>query len=174
MGKKEFYTMEEVLAGWEEEDKKKNLRNWLNKRFPSGYAGYNIYHILTHPWLVIEEWMLQIKWAWQRAFRGWDDQAIWSIDGYLSKLIPELVGRLRVIKHGIPIDCFDGLDHDENYCYSEESEKIASERWNKILDEIVEGFVLYLKDDFYKNEEYQEKFNKSFDMLKKYFGNLWD
>jgi hypothetical protein len=44
----------------EVEDSKKNFRNWFNKHF-KGYASYNAYYILLHPWEILLEWKRQIK-----------------------------------------------------------------------------------------------------------------
>jgi hypothetical protein len=32
----------------------------------------------------------EIKWAWQRVFRGYDDTIYWGFDGYLEQIIPAL------------------------------------------------------------------------------------
>jgi inhibitor of KinA sporulation pathway (predicted exonuclease) len=32
----------------------------------------------------------EIKWAWQRVVRGYDDRVYWGFDGYFLKIIPAL------------------------------------------------------------------------------------
>jgi hypothetical protein len=34
--------------------------------------------------------MNKIKWAWQRAVRGYDDRIFWGFDGYFEQFIPPL------------------------------------------------------------------------------------
>ena len=61
---------------------------WLDHRFPNGLCGYRITYALTHPWKIFEKYLREIKYAWQRIFKGWDNRVIWSIDFYLAKMIP--------------------------------------------------------------------------------------
>ena len=32
----------------------------------------------------------EVKWAWQRVVRGYDDRVFWGFDGYFMKIIPAL------------------------------------------------------------------------------------
>jgi len=167
--------LEEFIKEFEKEDEKKNFRNWINNKFPNGFADYSSYYIITHPWKILDEWMDQLKWAWQRVFRGWDDRAVWSINYYLSNLIPQLVKKLKEDNIGIPAKMFDGFPQDENYNYEEDIENVALQRWHDILDSIIEGFEIY-KNTIYVQDgvEENDKFNKAFDLLRKYFSDLWD
>jgi hypothetical protein len=182
----EFITWEQMMEEFEVENKKKNFRNWVNNHF-NGYASYNAYHILTHPWEILLEWKNQVVWAWQRVFHSFDSRVIWSIDWYLAEKIPLWIKELKVKKQGIPTEMFDGLDHNENYEYSEDAWKIAQERWDNILDKIAEGFDSYMKleshdfmdiKDEVKREKYkkelEDKYNEGFDLFRKHFGSLWD
>ena len=173
-----YITLEEMKAHFAEMDAKKNLRNWFNKKFPKGYAGYNVYYLLFHPWEIIEEWVRQIKWAWQRVFRGWDDQAVFSVDCYLSKIIPELVADVKKYGDGVPMEILSKYpSHGENFEYSDEDFASALKEWHEILDTIIIGFK-----DYYEGltvavrntyPQKGESFNKAFDLFREYFGNLW-
>jgi hypothetical protein len=177
-----FMNHEEFMDEIEKEEKEKNLkillRNWLDDKFPNGIAEYRAYYTLTHPWIIIGYWKRQIKYAWQRAFRGWDDTALWGIDSYLAKIILQLVRKLKEDNIGIPVSMFEGLPCDENYPFSEESVKIAKQRWIEVQDKIIEGFESYLKLDFYpetispKEEEYKRKFEEGFDLFREHFSIL--
>lgn len=171
---------DEFMKEMEIEDSRKNFRNWLNNKFPKGYGGYNPYYILTHPWEILREWKRQTRWAYQRVFRGWDDRAVWSMDYHLSKVIGEMVRELQDIKCGVPMGMFEGLpyENENNYSYSDESVKIAEERWDKILNDIAEGFEGYVKiDDLETYEEmeraYGKFFDETFELFKKHYRNLW-
>jgi hypothetical protein len=159
------------------------IKNWLDDRFPNGIADYRAYYALTHPWEILHHWKYQIKYAYQRINRGWDDRAMWGIDMYLSKTIPQMVRQLKKWSQVLPMESFDGLPYEDevNCSYSEESMKIASERWDNILEEIAEGFEIYHKEGgemlYYKDEENlrkTEKFEKAFDLFRKYFISLGD
>jgi len=44
----------------------------------------------------------QIRWAWQRVFRGWDDRAIWSLDTWLARTLGAQLQEMARIAHGWP------------------------------------------------------------------------
>jgi len=166
----------DFLDEMEQKSKKKNLRNFINNHF-KGYAGYRAFYIFTHPWEILLEWKRQIKYAWQRVFCGYDERVAWSVDFYLAKMIPLWLKDLKD-QIGIPSEMFDELKYDENYCYSEEDEKIAHNKWNDILDQIIIGFENYpkLSEFTYDSKEYAEsvqKFENGFDLFRKWFSALW-
>lgn len=187
-----FSSVDDMFRKFDEEDlewKSKHplrgyIRDWLDNRFPNGIADYRAYYTLTHPWEILRYWKQQIEYAWQRVFRGWDDRAIWAIDMYLAKTIVQMTRELKKMSvKGLPLDVFEGLPYEDErtYSYSEENEKIATERWNKILEDIAEGFEIYLETDgdmqYYDDEENvkkTEKFEKAFDLFRTNFGNLGD
>jgi hypothetical protein len=173
--------IEELFLELHKEDNKKNFRNWFNKKFPKGYADYAAYYVLMHPWEILRYWKRQTKYAWQRVFRGWDDRVIWSIDYHMGVVIPQWLRTLKVEQHGVPMSMFEGLEEEtlENGAigYNDENMKIAEERWNKILDEIADGFEAYNKIDELSIDEREgafERFNEVFDLFKKYYRDLWD
>lgn len=169
-------SFDEFIAEMKAEDKKKNFRNWFNKLFPNGFGSYNSYYVLTHPWYIAEEYSRQIKWAWQRVFRGWDDRVIWSIDGHIAKYLPIWLRELKNDKCGVSSMMFKEEDYiDENYNVSDETMEIRRKEYNDILEEIAQGFEVYYKDNWFTEDSDDYKiFNNSFDLLKKYFGTLWD
>lgn len=173
------YSHEEFMEDMRREDEKKNLRNWIGNKIPNGIANYHPYHALTHPWLIVDYWISEIKYAWQRVFRGWDDTAVWSIDGYLAKLIPQLVRKLHDDNIGVPFSMFEGLG-DGQWEYSEEDDEIARKRWIEVQNKIIEGFEAYLKLDFFphtdnpEKEELKRKFEEGFDLFREHFPSLWD
>lgn len=166
----------DFLDEMEQKSKKKNLRNFINNHF-KGYAGYRASYIITHPWEILLEWKRQIRWAWQRVTKGYDERVAWSVDFYLARMIPLWLKDLKD-QIGIPSEMFDGLKYDENYCYSKEDEKIAHNKWNDILDQIIIGFENYpkLSEFEHDSEEYNEsirKFENGFDLFRKWFSALW-
>ena len=121
-----------------------------------------------------------IKWAWQRVFRGWDDRAVWSIDFYLSKLVPELITHLQKKGVGIPVAIFSELFSPVGPYVTDvtsEQENLAKEKWNSVLEEIKVGFEAY-RDAMEKGEDqlqvvYSEKYERSWELFRKYFDCLW-
>jgi hypothetical protein len=123
-----------------------------------------------------------IKWGYQRLTRKWDDRVIWSIDFYLSEMIPIWIKELKDKKHGIPCVCFDESDwNNEKNDYKDGAEIKAQTKWDEILDKIIEGFEAQKKIEdeglWEKDPEFNElnkKFNEGFDLLKEYYTDLWD
>jgi len=174
--------LEELLEIMKTEGEKKNFRNWINEKFPQSYAGgYNFYYVMTHPWELLSYWKRQIRWAWQRVFRGWDDRATWAVDYYFANILPQIIRKLKEEKHGIPVQMFDSDPYpveNEYLGYNDEDMVIAEEKWNKILDEIADGFENYKTIDEVplaeREKAYQDFFDGAFELFKKYFVNLWD
>jgi hypothetical protein len=168
---------EDFLDEMKEESKKKNLRNFINNHF-SGYAGYRSFYIITHPWEILLEWKRQIKYAWQRVVNGYDERVSWSIDWYLSEMIPKWINDLKSKEQGCPSGMFDGLPYDENGRYFEEDEKFAHNKWNDILDQIIIGFENYpsMSEFEHDSKEYKEsiqKFENGFNLFREWFSALW-
>jgi hypothetical protein len=118
----------------------------------------------------------EIYWFIQRGKRGYADCDVWDFDHYLTKVIPGALRQLKRISHGYPND-------------------LTPEKWDKILEQIIEGFELAHKgvttlDDYTKNEKVYKMFRKNdidsptkaevkkvdrgFKLFQKYFGALWD
>lgn len=173
---KNSITYEELKKRMDEEDSKKNFRNWINNKFPNGYAGYNIYHLLLHPTIVFSHWKNEIKWAWERITKGYDERALWSIDYYIADLIVKLLIEFKNHHHGVPSDMFDGMPYEDeqHYTHSKENWKIADEKWCNILQEIIDGFEEYVNNDINYDYYKSKRFKKSFDLFKKHFVKLWD
>ena len=100
---------------------------------------------------------------------------VWGVDYTLSELIPQLLLRLKEIKHGIPMSMFDR----ETWHHTNEEMEIGEQKWNKILDEMAEGFIFYHENKYnsYSDEEIKElehKLKHSMDLLSEHFMDLWD
>lgn len=83
------------------------------------------YGYLRNPLDFWRDFKRTFKFAYQRLTRGWDDSWSWDMHGQLSKIIPEILKKLKEYESGFPV----GL-----------SEKDSLAVWHKILDEIAEGF----------------------------------
>ncbi len=143
--------------------------------FKSEWKAYDKKYLLTHPWIILQDPRQEIKWAWQRVWRGWDNVAVWSIDLYLAQLIPELIKQLNELERGVPIAMFEDDDwDDENYRYKPGATERAALRWEGILNEIIEGFEEYAKLSLVEGGALRnKKFQRAFILFQEYFGNLW-
>lgn len=180
---KESLTSEEFMAELE----KDYGHNFLDDWFPKGLTGWRASYTLTHPWKIFEYWSDEIRFAWQRVFRGWDDRIIWSIDYYLAKMLPQWLEKLKQNKHGIPNMFFkkedEYVDSDGILTIKDNAMIRAEKEFDDVLDKITNGFKAYsrINDEFLYPEKDKElydelylQFEKGMDLLKKYFGTLWD
>lgn len=122
---------------------------------------------------VIEDSLAEIKFAWQRVFRGWDDRAEWSLDHYLAKLIPEVLHMMLKINRGYPVSLYPEGTNFENV--PKEVDDACKKKWKEILIKIIEGFEEYRESECLLSSDNElKKFNEGFDLFKKYYQNLWD
>ena len=111
----------------------------------------------------------QIKWAWQRVTRGYDDNWRW---GLWHELIMVVIPNLKWLKEhhvGCPGNLYDKSKKDKE-CW----------KWETILEDMIKGFEAVKKIDegfLFKGKEYnklQNQYDKGMGLFVKYFRNLWD
>lgn len=98
---------------------------------------------------------LEIKWAWQRVFRGYDDRIYWGFDYHLTKIIPAI------------------KKFANDYLNNQTHHQVGNQR------ESIYKKTLELIDDYEKNHEKDWSDNdNSHSRLFKYFGEysqwFWD
>ena len=97
----------------------------------------------------------QIKWAWQRVVRGYDDRVLWDIS-HLDSQIVAVATYLRDEGHGRPMG-------------------VTQKKWNKVLNTLIEGFS---PEPDWKNgkelKKYIKKRKEALVLLAYYWDNLWD
>ena len=151
------------------------FNTWFNTLFENGWFGYNPTYVLRHPWIIIRSIHSHIKWAWQRVFNGYDERIAWNIDSYLAEMIPKWIKELKNGNISVPSHLYpEGVGTG-----NKDRDKFIEEKWNNILDEIIEGFNTYEEICYseYGTEESKillAKFDNGFDLFQKYFMNLWD
>jgi len=178
---------EDTFEKWDREWKKEHpIRNWVDKTLFRGHriGDYSASYALLNPWKLVEDCGREIKWAWQRVFRGWDDRISWSIDYYLDENLPLWLERLIKYKQGVPSDMFKDEDYVEgspNYELKPEAMEIRSKEFDDILQKIADGFRIHRKlmdlDFDYQSPEWldaEKQFSEAFDLFKKHYGSLWD
>ena len=108
-----------------------------------------------------------VKWFIQRGSRGWADCDVWSIDCYISEIMPDMIDRLQSNGHGYPME-------------------LTQEEWDKILVTMKEGFLASkrMQNLEYEHEpgdtvwpqydEDKKKFDEALELFCKYYFDLWD
>jgi len=103
---------------------------------------YTKRYYLTHPHELVKDITLNIKWAWQRVYRGWDDRVAWGIDQHLFEQLPQWLSRLKETYHGIsPVYIEDAkVECDKNGNCSDEDFNYAKDYYEFVLDQMIDGF----------------------------------
>ena len=148
--------------------------------------GYSPFHVIFQPhkflYNRLENVFDEIRWAYQRVYRGWDDRASWSTDTWLTENAIEILKVLRKNKMGVPDSMFEGLPYeDEERCtYSDDSYNLAEERWNAEIDKMISGFEAANKihnSEWKTVEDYKELesiFREGMKPFVEHYFNLWD
>jgi len=162
----------------ERDEKRFFVKKWIDKLFKDSLFGYRPSYIIFRPDVMVADAWIQIKWAWQRVFRGWDDRITWSIDSYLAENIPLWIEQLKKFKGGVPMSMYED-EYLVSPDISREAEDKAIKKYDDILDKIALGFRSYIEFDGYmedkiKGKKLQDEFNEGFDLFRKYFDTLWD
>lgn len=143
---------------------------------------FGIYSHNPRWWLRnIKQFFKNIKYAWQRATRGFSDPDCWEFDSYLSRIISGGLKTLDKNRHGFPTEL-----------YSQLGEEDGDQEWSKILSEISAKMEKYeqLKSseyppgnlppeaimEWYENnqKEAENAWNGAIDLLKKWHNDMWD
>lgn len=143
---------------------------------------FGIYSHNPRWWLHnIKQFFKNIKYAWQRATRGFSDPDCWEFDSYLSRIISGGLKTLDKNRHGFPTEL-----------YSQLGEEDGNQEWSKILSEISAKMEKYerLKSseyppgnlppeaimEWYENnqKEAENAWNDAIDLLKKWHNDMWD
>lgn len=121
-----------------------------------------------------------IKWFFIRGKNGWSEYDVWNMDGYLLKIIPEMLRHLADHHFGYPSNIAN--IRDEQY------DKGKDEEWTQKLLEIAHHFEEADFDNCSKAQDYLDKKISYIDLdkycseqlhlgmveLERYFYNLWD
>lgn len=143
--------------------------------------GYFPYHVIFEfpkfIWNRIDGFLREVKWAYQRVYRGWDDRVVWSVDAWLSEIMPDILKKLKEDKQGVPIEFFDDPLKDS---HTHEEFSVAKEKLDAEIDKMIAGFLSSKKiiDWNWKNKDEKEFLEKTFkegmdSFIENYFA-LWD
>lgn len=126
-----------------------------------GIGGYNLAYYLIRPHRVFADYYREVKWFIQRGRRGYADCDVWSVDGYLTRIVPQMLETLRKNAIGYPVGS-------------------TPKKWDTKLKQMINAFTIarqisdyeYISPQAYKKA--LKLFRKDFDVLKMYYFSLWD
>ena len=141
------------------------LKKWKVKTTPEfensleRLFSFNLRYLIPR---LVENARYEIKWFFQRGFRGYDDRMVFSFYSQFAELAVKVLIHYRKIQMSLPI----GMSEKE---------------WNKIVDKIIEAFkaVPEIHEatwdmDKAKLKELKKTFIDGMDLLKEHYQNLWD
>ncbi len=133
------------------------MPGFMTKYSLPGLGGYNLAHYLRKPWEIFEDYGREVKFFWQRGTRGYSDRDVWSVDWFLTSIMPSMLQQLKRTTHGAPIG-------------------VGMKRWYKKLDHMTETFKIARQiEDYHKDSrKLQTQFNKRMKVFVRYFFNLLD
>ena len=128
----------------------------------------------------VKQFFRNIKYAWQRATRGFSDPDWWEFDSYLSQTISGCLKEFDKKRHGFPSEL-----------YFQFGEEDGDKEWSKILSEIsakmekyeelqvdcpVDGLSAEAVEEWYENnqKEAEKAWNSAIELLKKWHKDMWD
>lgn len=107
----------------------------------------------------------RLRLAWQRAARGYDDTALWSLNYELAKLTVAGCRYMREAGHGYPSEFSEDFGDGRGW-----------DAWEEILRKIEDGFQAWIDEDghFFDKPEEEAKFKEGMALYGEWFGALWD
>ena len=106
----------------------------------------------------------------------------WQLDMEVAHFLLPRIKILKKGKQGVPVQFFDEHDTEQFFdehdtADSDKSYKRAKKRFHKVLDEIIEGLKIQVKEGGFesldKYSEKYEKFRKSMELFAKYIDGFW-
>jgi hypothetical protein len=119
----------------------------------------------------------EIKWAYQRATRGFSDRDWWSLDSHIANVLSKALPLYIEKGHGVNASYFEGEDYDDDEGWKKAEEK-RDEEYRKYAD----IFARYADGGVWQDEITAKELNgitpneyeDAMEWLSKHFSGLWD
>lgn len=123
--------------------------------YKQGYLPNNIRNLPYN----IGHFFKTVKWAHQRATRGYSDYDTWDLDVYYARLIAESLKTFRENLHGCPYDFYD-------------EEKDSDEKWTSYLKEMEQHFRGFLNENNEHPNKYEDLLSSRDNLSDEEYRNL--
>lgn len=143
---KNYETAEEFFYDMNKDfEREHKFYNWFNKFYEKrtgidNILGYSPHMIFDSPISILHQIRDEIKWAYQRVFRGWDDRASWGIGYWLNDIMPDILRMALEKGQGIPITFFDKEPDLQDGNYSRPQELKAEIRMRNTYLDLISAF----------------------------------
>ena len=134
------------------------------KRNPFKYTKYTIGNAFRNL-RAIPSWIEDFI---ERGLKGYSKRDAWSLFTYIAMIIEGGLRELKENKHGYPCYCYlDDKIIAEYDCNCEE-------KWDEILEEMIEGFSRVDDDEFMLSSTGKQKFDHAMELFHEHFFGLWN
>ena len=111
--------------------------------------------------------ILQVKFFFQRMFRGYSDDEVWDLDNAILRFTLPRLKKLRKITQSFPCN------------FIEENTEEGWDKWKVMLDKMIHAIELKLKDEYwFMDNEHRETDEaaviEGMALFHEYFDALWD
>ena len=110
----------------------------------------------------------RIMWAFQRAYKGYDDRIYWAMDSYLTDILVDVLKHYRdeAVAHTL-VDNADPRDDKTDEDYEKENQR----KFKVIIDAFE---IMQEKEPIERTKEEQKKVKVGLKLFAKYYEYFWD
>ena len=118
----------------------------------------------------IEEWSREVKFGFQRMFRGYDDTAYWGLDTYLAEM---LIPIFEWYRDNDPHMMLKGPG-EEDYCTKAEQEQIYNHIITAFREILYDDVAVMLEDDYnIQHKNRQARIKRGLQLFVKHYQGFW-
>ena len=120
----------------------------------------------------IKLFIRSIKYAFQRATKGYCDTDVWDLDKFYLHLLQSSLTELKDISHGYPKDCISPEEWKD--CLNEIIQCFPNADFDNYEDKYDECGVTWIDEYTTINKLCKDNLHTGFELLEKHFHDLWD
>lgn len=111
-----------------------------------------------------------IKWSCQRIVRGYAECDVWNMDGYLQRLVPDMLQDLKDNRNGSPSYLGEIYTNEEGILVND----TCHDEWDKILDNMIFLWRESNEETCKRINPYYDEYDKAFEEFTEKYGILGD
>lgn len=111
-----------------------------------------------------------IKWSCQRIVIGYAECDVWNMDGYLQRLIPDMLQDLKDNRTGSPAYLGENYTNEDGILVND----TCDEEWDKILDNMIFLWRESNEETCKRTNPYCDEYDKAFEEFTEKYGILGD
>ena len=101
----------------------------------------------------------KIRYAFQRATKGYCDLDVWNIDSWFLRVMPHMLSEFKDNLHGYPSEFLASDETQSQNAPSQEAEDLAIKEWGKTITDIIYYLQEANEDTCSIKNPYEEEWN---------------